>query len=78
LKKDYVFPSCHEELDDLGARNLDDLFHIGRSKWDTRCFYFEGDPIYDIDYEGENEIGELGHYKEFNLEKMMKNLMSKS
>jgi hypothetical protein len=28
---------------------IDDLLHIERNKWEIICFYFNGDPIYDID-----------------------------
>jgi hypothetical protein len=56
-------PSFHEK-----DENLDDLFYIGRHDWDVRCFYFEGDPVYDTEYEGEDVINELGHSVEFNLE----------
>jgi hypothetical protein len=47
-KKSIVIPSC-----------LDDFIHIGRLKWDMKCFYFEGDPIYDTNYEGKYMIDKL-------------------
>ena len=53
-----------QEDDNLGIRNFDDLFRMRRSKWDMRCVYFEGDPIYDIDYESEGDIVELKLYEE--------------
>jgi hypothetical protein len=27
---------------------IDDFVHIGRHRWDKSCFYFDGDPIYDV------------------------------
>jgi len=45
-----------KKMMDLGVRSFDDLFNIGRYKWDINCFYFESDPIYDIDYESEVNI----------------------
>jgi hypothetical protein len=43
------FPSFDEKHDGLNIGNIDDLFHIERYKWDINCFYFDGDPINDID-----------------------------
>jgi hypothetical protein len=42
-------PLFHED-DNLGIRSFSELSCMGRSKWDMRYVYFEGDPIYDTDY----------------------------
>jgi hypothetical protein len=56
-----------QEDDNLGIRKFDDIFYMGRSKEDMRCVYFEGDPIYDIDYESEVDMAELKLYEEPHL-----------
>jgi hypothetical protein len=61
-------PSFHKTEDDLNVEGFDDLFYIGGSKWNMTCFYFDGDPIYDTENEGEDIINELGHDIELNLE----------
>jgi hypothetical protein len=38
-----------EENDDKEIENIDALLCIERHKWDTSCFYFDGDPIYNTD-----------------------------
>jgi hypothetical protein len=60
-------PLSHDKDDDLDARSLVDLFHIGRSKWDMNCFYFEVDPIYDTNSKDEDKNDELGPYKQYDF-----------
>jgi hypothetical protein len=68
------FLSFHKDLDDLDARSLVDIFHIGRSKWDISYFYFEGNPNYDIDSKNEDEIDELGPYAQSNLGSLVREI----
>jgi len=42
-------------------------YHVEDPK-DIIFFYFEGDPIYDTEGEGEIEIDEIINYEELNLE----------
>ena len=60
-------PLSHDKDDDLYARSLVDLFHIGRSKWDINYVYFEGDTINDIDSKDGDEIDEIEPYERSHL-----------
>jgi hypothetical protein len=48
-----------EEHDDHEIENIYDILKIKRHKWDMSCFYFDGDPIYDIDDDTRDKITKL-------------------
>jgi len=47
--------SFDEEHDD----HIDNFLHIVRCRWDTSCFHFDRDPIYDIDDNSRVKSAEL-------------------
>jgi hypothetical protein len=65
------FPSSHEEDSRLGDKSLIDLFYIESSKWDINYFHFEGDPIYDTDYESEIDMDEPRTLQRASLRKFL-------
>jgi hypothetical protein len=53
-------PLIDEEHDNKDIENIDAFVHVEICKWDVSCFYFDGDPIYDIDDDGsKHEIADL-------------------
>jgi len=48
-----------EEHDGHKIGNIDNVLHIERHKWDISCFYFDGDPICNIDDDFRVKIAEL-------------------